>query len=343
VVQLYVSGGRRDVVIRAINVLTLLAQRGATDVWMGYPLIHSLVEQFCENLEAMVALLHLLQFMPSGMFKLLTDTDFMTPLVRSLKLGYRPDDLQIVLYLLFGLAHSIEAAAVLVDHDIVELCMDLRTAPSFMLLSRLCNSLEGSRRIDTLGGLPWVLGVLGAADSPLPMVNAAMVIAGRLLVLSCAENRPDLAERSEVIVDLLMPIVLAHSKTAEVVGLAYGVLAVAVEFVAPRIIEKRAVQAASVMLSIHSKDLAAAINLVTFIFACVEAGLAEHVKQVRAAVPTIVKSIQDHPDCDVLVERAVGVAILCGHPDGPALLNAALQKFNDSEFLRRFVTPPPTE
>jgi hypothetical protein len=78
VVQLYVSGELRGQWIGAARSVR------ATDVWMDCRLIHCLEEQFCENFGAVVALLHLLQFIPSRTFKLLADPDSVTALISRL-------------------------------------------------------------------------------------------------------------------------------------------------------------------------------------------------------------------------------------------------------------------
>jgi hypothetical protein len=78
--------------------------------------------------------------------------------------------------------------------------------------------------------------------------------------------------------------------------------------------------------------------LIAFIYECCEHGLVENVKAHKAVVPTVMKALTTHPQTEVLVERAVGIAILTDHPRKEALLRAALGQFGDSKFLRKYVS-----
>jgi hypothetical protein len=333
VIQLYLSAERKDIVIRALGVLRLLAQRGATDVWMGFRLLQSMAEQFADDFEVFVELLRLLQFVPPVIVELLNAVDFLTPLTHSLRYEYTPEDLKIVLCLLSWLTVSPQAIDLLIENSVIELCMEKRTIEAFMLLSRLCLSPEGTRRINHLGGLQWAFDILAAEGSPQRMLNAAMVIASQILLLTTDDN----IARSERAVELAMAVALANAKSADVVGLAFGLLSTAVEFAPRTVIEKRAVQAASVILSVHSKDETAALRLITFLLSCAQAGLVEHVNQIRPAVPTAVKTMRDHSDSRVITERTVALAVLCGYPENETLLREATAKFPNSELLQKFV------
>jgi hypothetical protein len=334
VIQLYYNTIEIRLLIRALNCLTIFASYGAGEVWMGYELLGLLATRFSSEYSVFVELVHLLQFTPSSVFDLLaTKVDLLTPLCDSLSFSYSDEDLQTVFFLMFQLSHSPASLDFLVGRGLVEFCMGNRTTGSFLLISKLCYVPDGCRRLSDAGALLLAFEILENKENEPTLLRAALVVTSRIILTSGFAT--EVAAR---VFDCVMPVVLKHSKAGEIVGPAFAALALCVRQAPAKVVETRGVQVASVILSIFTREVKVAVNTVTFLFECADSGLVPDVLQVRAALPTVVKALEEHMDDEMIVERAVGLLVLCRHQRADALLQAAVQRFPQSQFLAKFLS-----
>jgi hypothetical protein len=234
---------------------------------------------------------------------------------------------------MFQLSQSPASLEFLVGRGLVEFCMDNRTMGSFLLISKLCHVPDGCRRLSDLGAILWTFEILQNKENEPPLLRGALVLTSRIILSGGFPS--EIADR---VFDSVMPVVMKHSKVGEIIGPAFAALALCVRQAPAKVVETRGTQVASVVLSIFIRDVKVAVNIVTFLFECAESGLVGDVLQVRAALPTVVKALEEHMNDEMIVERAVGLLVLCGHQRADELLRAAVKRFPESQFLARFLS-----
>jgi len=167
------------------------------------------------------------------------------------------------------------------------------------------------------------------------MLRAALILIARLFL--CVEKDGGSALGARVF-DAVMPVLIAHTKVPEIVSNGFAVLTLCVPLAREKVTERKAVTAASVMMSVHNDDRGVVSNIMAFLYACAGNGELQEIKGNRAVLPTAMKALKAHADGETIVERGVGLAILCDHPNKEVLLRSALVQFPASSFLRQFVS-----
>lgn len=341
VIQIYYKESPKLMVL-SLNCLTMLAAHGASDVWMGYKLLEMVASVYKDNFEVFVELLHLMQYTPSELFEYLGSLEFIGALCDSLVFEYSDIDLQTVFYLIFQSANTAELLAAVVEKGVVKICFKHRTTGSFLLLSKLSN-VPAALQEEIEGGMEgWAMEVLENKESEGPMVRGALIFMTRIMLgygvpEKGKEKDPVVVAKSEKLFDVVTSILLANTKVPELVTSGFALLSLCVPFAPDKVTEKKLITAASVMMSVFNDDASVASNIMTFLYECATNGKLEEILQTRAALPTAMKALRTHQYSEVLVERAVGLAVLCNHPKKEILLQSALVQYPESKILKQYI------
>ena len=268
--------------------------------------------------------------------------DFIGPLCESLAFEFSENDLQTVFYLLFQIANTAELLTSIVDKGVVQKCLGHRTTGSFLLLSKLSNVPAALQQELSAGMEAWAMEILENKESEAPMIRGALILVTRIMLTYPVPEEgkakdPEVVAKAEKLFDIVMPILLANTKVPELVTSGFALLALCVPFAPEKVTEKKAIPAASVMMSVYNNDHSVASNIMTFLYECANNGKLQEILQNKAVLPTAMKALSTHPGSEVLVERGVALAILCDHPKKEILLRSALVQFPESKLLKRYI------
>lgn len=334
VLQLYI-----DNEIIAVGCLTscrMLAEKGIADVFNGFLVIRHVLDNWKNNTIVIGNCIRFLQLIPEAYFEFMAKSDFIPPITEALKMEITPEECDASFYLLFKMAFNMQVLVQLVSDNILEVIFDKKTEAAFMLLSKIVLLKDASQSAFQQGAFEWALKNLESNEEVLQV--GSMGILGSLLLNVDIEE----AKASDIF-DKVMPKIMAATKNQEIVSNGFGALAAAAPKAKAKVTETRAIRAASAILAIHTEEPDVSQNIVTFLFECAKAGLVSEIMETRSALPTAMNVLKTYPENMSIVERTVGLAILCDHPNKLTLLQAALTQFPDSKVLKPYVTLLPID
>ena len=65
--------------------------------------------------------------------------------------------------------------------------------------------------------------------------------------------------------------------------------------------------------------------------------MSQQCKDCRALIPTVMKMIKQYTSFGTIVERAVGILIICEHPNRKEILRSAIMQFPESDFFKKYI------
>lgn len=329
IIQIYIN--EEDIVLTSIKCEQGLAKySGIPDVWAGYQIIKHIFDSYNDNAVVCSTLLEFINMAPPEIMPYIEQTDVFRNICASFNLEMTPEQRGLAYDLLSNLSSSPNQLLEVASQGFIEKAWESKCEGSFCLLSRLCTIPEYCKKIIDLGILDWSFQNLTKEDATPKLLSASIIVFIKIILL---EEHPPIEGK---VFDAVAPVIIAKNKLPDVVSSGFAALSLCLPEAADKILGSRILTAASVLLSYFMDDIVVATNIITFLYECASAGKAEDIKQARAVFNTSMKALQNHPDSEVLVERAVGLAILCDHPNKDTLLSAALQQFPQSKFLQQF-------
>lgn len=351
VIQIYMN----NPVILGISIqcLTFLAQNGSQDVFAGYPLIKLVLDVAVVNNAPLFGfVIQLIQYTPPPLFQYMDKLDFLDPLCDGLTLDLSEDEMQMVMYLLFHLTNSDDQISKLVTENVTEVCLKHRSDGSFMLLSKLCFNHKACMLSIKDKLLDWASGVLVDPKSENHLTLAAFYICTQLFEElhkmlttdpieqddsnAIAEVCPSLGELPALVQKIeanAMKSLLANTKNPEIIYNAFNFLTFCLPYAKEQLIQQKAIQAASVMLSVQNDNIKVAATILEFLYKACEVLGADEVKKVKPVLPTAMKALNTHTTNPLVVEYGAALAVYLDHPKKESLLDAALEVFPKSELL----------
>lgn len=338
VIQLYMDN--EMIVTAAITALRLLAEKGAQDPFNGFLVLRVVAEHWKASKNVISDIMKFLAGAPLQLFPYLANADFIPVCIEALDFELENADFDNIFYVLFHLAFGDQQLVQLGAEGAVEKALSIKTRASLLFLSRAAMSVDNARIIEREQGTMWAIEEAEKHQDDVMIIGAAAVIASQFFVLATDEPnilpKDELKQRASKVYDLFFPLATKYSKDADVIASVFSALASCAEYVTDIIKEKRVIQAASAILTLHLEDEACVVNVVSLLYMCCVNGLVEDVKAVRSAVPTVVSTLKDHADNYPLVERAVAIAVECDHPSKKDLFNAAIQQQPASPILLKY-------
>ncbi|KAH0785869.1 hypothetical protein GPJ56_010269 [Histomonas meleagridis] len=341
ILQIYIDF--EPIVSSCLHILTVLASKGASDVWAGYVIIHHVLSKWKDNETIFTQILNILQLAPKDLFERLMEYNFVELLCDGFKYDLNEVALQTLFYLIFQIANNEELLVKANEKGIVEICMQKKTSGAMMLLSKICIIKDALKKAINGGALDWSFELLETKDLEIQLYRASMIVITRyFLTIPLPEEGKEVEKRvkelSERVFDDINPIILSSTKVPELVSCAFGTISLCVPYAPSKVEQYKLIRLASVLLSIYLKEPQIASNIVSFIFECSNYGYLNAIKNDRAVMPTVMKALSVNPKEEMLVERAVILANLCDHQNKTALLQAALLQFPTSKLLKDFIT-----
>lgn len=338
--QLYIAD--KEIVSLCLHVLTVLAAKGVGDVWSGYVIQQYVLEKWADDRDIFVQFLGILQIAPTNIFEHLMEYDFVGPLYKGFGYDLSENELQTLFYLMYQIANNEELLLKVLDLGIVDICIKKHTSGAMMFLSKVSCIQQALKSAVDNGVLDWTFELLEKEGIEVQLYKSAMIVITRyLLSIPLPQDNNvevEIKEFSSKVFDDVLKVVLANSKIPELAACAFATLSLCIPFAHEKVVEKKAIKAASVFLVMYMNDVSVANNLVTFLYECVNYGYIEEIKNDKAVISTLMKTLAAHPDAELLVERAVVIACEVDHPNKKSMLQAALLQFPDSLVLQKYVT-----
>lgn len=325
-----------------IQCLTVLAQKGAQDVYSGYPLIKHVFDFAVINNRPLFALLiQLIKYTPPRLLMYMDKLDFIDPLCDGLTLDLNDEETETVMYLIFHMADKDEQIQKVHNEGVTEICLKKRNNGSFMLLSKLCFVEEACKLAVKEGIIDWTIQFLSNDKSEVHLLLASLTILPEALKVAQNNNNDNnnndnsFNEMIQKIVPLVVKCILSHTKEVVIVSNGFNVLTFCLPFAKQEIIQLKVIQAASVLLSVHNDDAKTAATIIEFLFDCCEVLGPEEVKKVRPVLQTAMKALNTHANNPLVVEYGAGLAVYLDHHRMNELLQAAMEVCPKSDILKR--------
>ncbi|KAK8894808.1 hypothetical protein M9Y10_023246 [Tritrichomonas musculus] len=370
--QLYIE--REPIVVGCLNSMRMCAEKGIQDVFNGFMVVRAVMNHWKENKNVIGDSLSLMMLAPPQLFQYMARGDFIPAVTAAFELEISEAEIDAAFFLLYSLSRTESQYTQIASEGILDIIFDKRTDASFMLLSKLLMLHDVCERSKEEHVIEWALQKLeqqeaidedkekeeGKSDKDntkdtkndnakddTKEVNDSEVIKSTSLVTAALLTIANMLSYSDSLADdemyqkmfpIIWKAIMANTKDKAIVSNGYATLALSAAHATKQVTELKAIRASSAILAIHTNEIIVAQNIVTFIFNCADNGLLKEVLEVKAALPTVMKVLTTFPHSQSIVERAVGLAVLCDHPNKVKLLEAGLLEFPNDEFLARFVS-----
>lgn len=339
IMQLYME--REPIVVGCLVAARFCAEKGIQDVFNGFMVVRIVMDHWKQNKNIIGDSLSLMCLAPQALYPYMSKFDFIPIIISSFELELTNDEYDAAFYLLFSIGRTQPQLTQIVADGILDEIFSKRSDSAFILLSKLLAVPQVADRAKTENTLEWALKKINEmiSEEPNAPQSITLLVAGLLTVASLFSfTTMELPE--EKYVEIFTPIwkaIMKHSKDRSIVSNGFATLAIILPHIKPQVIENKSIRAASAILAIHTEEEIVAQNIVAFLFNCANDGLLSQVLETRAALPTVMKVLIAYPKSLSIVERAVGLAILCNHPNKEKLLEAGLLEFPESQLLLQFL------
>ena len=328
--QLYIE--REPIVVGCLTAMRMGAEKGILDCFNGFMVIRVVMEHWKQNKNVIGDALLLLRLAPNQLFPYLTRADFIPPICAALELDLNEEEIDSVFFLLYSVSQTESQLTQITSEGILDQIFERKSDAAFMLLSKLLILTDVCQRAMQENAVDWIIEYINSQE---PILITAGLLALAELLLTSNIKLPD--NKYKELFPMVWKIVRDNTKDKEITSNGFATLALIVPYTKETITELKAIKVASVILAIHTNDAKVAQNIVTFIFNCADNGLLNEVLETRAALPTVLKVLTTFPKEQTIVERSIGLSILCDHPNKVKLLQAGLLEFPDSEFLKKYL------
>ncbi|EAY16264.1 hypothetical protein TVAG_423170 [Trichomonas vaginalis G3] len=338
VIQLYMDN--EVIVTTAITTLRVLAEKGAQDPFNGFLVMRVAADHWKASKNVVSDIIRFLAGAPIELFPYLARADFIPVCIDALDFDLENSDFDNIFYVLFHLSFGQEQLVQIGAEGAVEKALSIKTKASLLFLSKAALLVDNMRVIEREEGSSWALSEAEKNQEDKHVVAAAAVILSQLFVLASVDEtavpKDELKQKATKVYELFFPLATKYSKDSDVISPIFSALAACAEFNIEFIKEKRVIQAASAILTMHLDDEPCVVNIVSLLYMCCVNGLLEEIKTVRSAVPTVVSTLKDHADNLQLVERAVAIIVECDHPSKKKLFEAAIKQQPESPILAKY-------
>ena len=316
-----------------VQCLIVLAKKGAKDVWSGYPLIKMAFEKGINNAPLFVLLVQLLELTPLPLFQHMEKLDFIDPLCDGLTLDLTDDQIQSVMHLLFLLGNKDQQLQQIHNEGVTEMCFKKKSSNSFMLLSKLVFIPEACQLALKNGVIDWAIEIISDKTTEKHLILGSLVLLPEAIK---KENNPDFEKNSglaEKIIEAVYHAIMNNTKESEIVAHGFHVADLCLPYAKQKIIDLKYIQASSILLSVHVKDVKASATILEFIFNCCKQLGTEPVKKIPALLPTAMKALSTHSTDPLVLEFGTGIAVYLNHAKKDDLFKAALEIYPKSKIL----------
>ncbi|KAH0790360.1 tetratricopeptide repeat protein [Histomonas meleagridis] len=336
IIQLYHDN--KTLINNSLIALRLLVESGVSSVWNGYIVIRNVMKRYESDLDIIGNSIKLLRMIPRNLYSHLSKEGFIPLITKSLKIINDHGEIEGAFFLLFQIASSPSLLVELINQEIIEIILEKKTMGALLLLSKLSLVPELLKQAETLGAIDWIFEMLKKENINEAEIIAASLIFSRILLRKISnEEKENRILKANKIFDALAPLLMKNTKNEEVVATTFAAFSIAVNYAPEKAKEFKLIRLASVLLAMHMKMEDVAQNLVAFLYEAANSGLLDDVKEVKPALPTVLKALSQYPSNEAIVERSVALAYLLDHPNKMDMLRAALMQFNNSNFLKVFI------
>lgn len=371
--QLYIE--REPIVVGCLTAMRMCAEKGIQDVFNGFMVVRAVMDHWKQNKNIIGDSLSLMMLAPPQLFQHMARADFIPAVTSALELELREDEIDAAFFLLYSLSRSEAQYTQIVAEGILDTIFDKKSDAAFMLLSKLLILRDVCERSKEENIIDWAMQKLeqqnalsnnskeeekdnkdnkndkndNSNEKGAPVeegIKSTSLITASLLAIANMLSYSDTLiddDKYQKLFPIIWKVVMSNNKDKIIVSNGYATLALCAAHSTKQITELKAIRASSAILAIHTNDMVVAQNIVAFMFNCADNGLLNEVLEVKPALPTVMKVLTTFPHSQSIVERAVGLAILCDHPNKVKLLEAGLLEFPKDEFLSRFVSILPNQ
>ena len=334
--QLYIEN--EFIVVATLAGIRMMGEKGVAHIFNGILVTRVAMITWSKSEKVMGEAIKLLRMSPPELYNVMGKADFIPLIVDALKLSLAEDEVESAFYIMFHVASHPSLLVQAAAEGVIDIILEKKTVGALMLLSKICMIPDIMKRIEEDGGIDWAVSMLKENPTKLEVGHATTIILARsLLNPADPENKEKLKERGRVVFDIVTPFLLKNNKDDAVVADAFSAIALSTEHAPEKVKELKIVTAASAMLAIHMKNQSVAQNIIAFFYECTQAGLVDHLKEMRQVLPTAMKALQMYPQNEVLVERSVTIACILDHPNKDSLLKSASMQYPQSKLLKQLI------
>ena len=334
--QLYIEND--FIVVASLTAIRIMGEKGVHHIFDGILVTRIAMITWSKDEKVMGEAIKLLRMSPPELFNIMAKADFIPLIVDAMKLPLTDEEIESAFFIIFRVASHPSLLVQAAAEGVIDVILEKKTVSALMLLSKICMIPDIMQRIEEDGGIDWAISMMKENPDKGDIGHATIVILARsLLNPADPNNKEKLQERGRIVFDVVTPFLLKKNKDPAVVADAFSAIALATEHAPEKVKELKLATAASAMLAIHMREAKVVQNIIAFFYECTQAGLVDYLKEMKQVLPTAMKALQAYADNEIIVERAVTVAVILDHPNKENLLQSASMQYPQSKLLKQVI------
>jgi hypothetical protein len=222
--------------------------------------------------------------------------------------------------MIFMLTVNKEMIVEIIANGILDLVMKKKSRSGILLLGKIYQFRDSAFQGYKLGATQWAFQSLNENPNDIDLISASLIVIAQSLV-HCDEtdlNKDEkiiLSDISKQTFGVIFPLALKYTKVPEIASNSFASLTYAAMIHPEIAIEKKCLSAASSLLAMYIEVEVFAQNYIGFFYACGVNGYIKEIKNVKGAIPTIMKAYNLHPENERIVSLSAAIFYICDHSD----------------------------
>ena len=340
--QLYID--EPVIVSTTIVILRKLAETGILDVFNGLPVIKNALEHNKENSDVMGAAISFISLSVTPISKQEHEPgeeiigsgiqsndneDFTPDIAHALQLDLTPDEAESAFIYLFNTVHRQDVIK-LKEYNIIDSIFKYKCNASILLLSKITTDPTMCKEAIEKGANVIAMNILKNVNDDILLPSGMLILS--YIFLYDEETKKKMASEC---FDLLVPVLTKNAKNAQISSNAINLMSQILEYNVEKAKEKRVVRISSLIFAINKNDPNIVRSIINFLFICVQNDLVNEITDIPTYFQTIIEVIPKYASNKEIMEKAIFLGMVTGHPKGPALLSFGLEKFPDSALIAK--------
>lgn len=325
VIQLYINDP--VIVTASIVILRKFAEVGILDVFDGTPVIRNVLDHHADNSDVCGAVIRFISMSIKPTTE--DEDDFLHPLLHALTIGIAKEEADLVFLMIFNLTRS-DALNELKNAGIVDLIFKWKTNSAILLLSKVTSDAEMCKESIKKGAAQIGLNLLKNVTDDI-LLSSGLILLSHVVM---CDN--EVAQKiANDVVEKCSSVVTKNSKNASIASKGISLFTQVLPLAVQKVKELRIVKLVSLIFVVNRKDTSVVKSTIFFLFTAVQNDLIDEIVEIPTLVPSILDSLPAFASNKEVMERAIFLAMVTGHPKGPALVGFGLEKFPDSVIINR--------
>ena len=340
--QLYID--EPVIVSTTIIILRKLAEVGILDVFNGLPVIKNALEHNKDSTDVLGAAIQFISLSITPISKQEHEPgeeiigsgiqsndgeDFTPDIAHALQLDLTSDEAESAFLYLFNTVHRKDLIK-LKDYNIIDSIFKYKCNASILLLSKLTMDPVFCKEAIQKGANVIALNILKNVNDDILLPSGMLILS--YIFLNDEETKKNMASEC---FDLLVPVLTKNAKNAQISSNGINLLSQILEFNVEKAKEKRVVRISSLIFAVNKKDANVVRSIINFLFICVQNDMLNEITDIPTYFPSILDIIPSYASNQEIMEKAIFLGMVTGHPKGPALVSFGLERFPDSALIAK--------